>query len=650
MSTAQATEEAAQPRAFDPAEAGRKVRIRVLEALTAVRKRAQEFELPDPPEELQHALAGLSDDTYRILVVGEVKRGKSTLLNALLGRDLLPTDVGVATSQVFRISHGERDAYRVRFEDRSELEITAADLPKYGSQVFADAQGAPRLDQIIRWIEIETPFTLLPKGVSLMDTPGVGGLNSAHAEITNRFVRLADAVIFVLDSERPIGHAEIEFLRSILRRTRNVLIVQTKIDTKNREVWEQIRARHEEIIRRQVGQDLVDCRVWPISSKLLRQSATSATNAEILRVHSRHHEFARALSAFLYRVVGWSRSVDAVILGAAFCKAGANTLASRLAALEDESKRAQREYEAQLTSKQERYRTAGQEFNQIRSELTTRLTDVSRASMRRLQTELRDIERDLRGRVDQVDSVNEGRSLAEDLAEEAVRRASEAWQDAQDAGYSVYVDLLSEFLADATSDRPGRDSAAGVPGVAFGAPLAFEGDFLSRVQLARNHAINANVVAGIPAAVLVAAGVLSWPIAALGAVAAGIWGAVRGWQSGVRNEAITARNQLHNHLNRVMQDVRTHYVQAAEDFFRELDRALRERTAAVAEKVQRDAATERDHLVRDKKLTDQQRHDAAIRLRQQAVAWRHLEQQLATIQTDLVADQQRMAAMTQRKG
>lgn len=645
MTTTQASKEAARPYPFDPAEAGRKARLRVLDALTAVKERGKEYELPDPPEEFTRALSDLACDTYQILVVGEVKRGKSSLLNALLGRDLLPTDVGVATSQVFRISHADREAYRVRFEDNSELAITAAELPKYGSQVVADANGTPRLDQIIKWIEVETPFSVLPKGVSVMDTPGVGGLNVAHAEITNRFIRHADAVVFVLDSERPIGHAEIDFLRSILRRTRNVLFVQTKIDKRKREEWEEMRARHEEIIRKNVGQQLADCRVWPISSKLLRQSANSSANADTLRIHSRHHEFGQALREFLYRVVGWSRAVDASILGKTYCDDGERTLSSRQAALEDESKQAKREYDARLAEKQNRFHTAGQEFNQISQDMKERLADVSRNSMRQLQNELRDIDRDLRDRIDRVDTIDEARALAEELADEAVRRASNAWQDVEDAGYSMYGDLLSRFLADAASDRPGRSYDGGGPRGTFGSLPDFEGDFLGRVQLARNHAINAKVVAGISAGVLVAAGVLTFPLAAIGVVAAGIWGALRGWKSGVRNEAVTARNQLHNHFNRVMQDVRSHYLQAGEDFFRDLDRSLRERTVTVAEKARHDAAQERDRLVRDQQLNEQQRQSAIARLRQGHAALKQVGQQIAAIQTDLAADQQRMAAL-----
>jgi hypothetical protein len=103
--------------------------VAVLDELIA---RADEFELADPPQALGQYRQKLRENAYKVLVVGGAKRGKSTFVNALIGRDILPTDVDVATSQVFNIHPLEREAYRLRFEDGSEREILQKDLPRYG--------------------------------------------------------------------------------------------------------------------------------------------------------------------------------------------------------------------------------------------------------------------------------------------------------------------------------------------------------------------------------------------------------------------------------------------------------------------------------------------------------------------------------------
>src|SRR5437762_13795979 len=73
--------------------------------------KATAFELPKPPEALDAMRQKLEENTYKVLVVGEAKRGKSTFVNALIGRDLLPTDVDIATCQVFQIRSAESDSF-----------------------------------------------------------------------------------------------------------------------------------------------------------------------------------------------------------------------------------------------------------------------------------------------------------------------------------------------------------------------------------------------------------------------------------------------------------------------------------------------------------------------------------------------------------
>src|SRR5687768_6547651 len=124
----------------DRTDAARTGTIALLDRFAA---RAAGCDLPLPPA-LAEYRAKLAGNAYLVLVAGEAKRGKSTFVNALIGRDVLPTDVAVATSQVFRVRHAAAEAYRVRFEDDSALDVTAADLPRYGSQVVEDAGTAVR--------------------------------------------------------------------------------------------------------------------------------------------------------------------------------------------------------------------------------------------------------------------------------------------------------------------------------------------------------------------------------------------------------------------------------------------------------------------------------------------------------------------------
>jgi GTPase SAR1 family protein len=314
---------------LDRAEA---VRQKTLAILSSLAETARAFGLPDPAESLAEYGKKLEDNTYQVLVVGEAKRGKSTFVNALIGgREILPTDVDIATSQVFRVRAAEREAYRVRYEDDSQMEIAAADLDRYGKEGFAD--GVPRLDQIIRWIEVDVRVRFLPANVRILDTPGLGALYAAHAPITHRFVPLADAVLFFLDSQASIGDAEIKIMTDLLKYTRSILFVQTKIDLFRREAWQEIQKRNEEILKKQFGDRLSDTRVWPISSINLRKAAQAGDpdDAKDYLMVSRHKELAAALQAFLFRVAGWSRSADAILQAGHYHLHRRQTLATQLA-------------------------------------------------------------------------------------------------------------------------------------------------------------------------------------------------------------------------------------------------------------------------------------------------------------------------------
>ena len=282
------------------------IRQKTIAVLDELMANAAEFELADPPAAFERYRGKLRENAYKVLVVGEAKRGKSTFVNALIGRDILPTDVDVATSQVFNIRPSEAGslphAVRGRFR---------AGDPPGGSPALrlADRRRTPGAfpppTEVIRWIEVDMPIRFLPKGVSILDTPGLGALYAGHAQITHRFVPEADAVIFVLESGQPVVEDDLKFIEEILTVTRNIFFVQTKIDQYTKEDWQSIQRRNEEILEERFKDRLTDTRVWPISSTNLRKAASADEKTEqAYLMVSRHKELEAALQAFLARVVG----------------------------------------------------------------------------------------------------------------------------------------------------------------------------------------------------------------------------------------------------------------------------------------------------------------------------------------------------------
>ena len=295
--------------------------------------RCAAYDLSEAPQALLTLRRKLADDDRRVIVVGPAKRGKTTFVNALIGADVLPTGVNVTTNQPFYVRPAETEGYRLRFEDGSATEIGADDLELYGSEVAAEEGRAPELEAPLRWIEVDVPARFVPDGLAIVDLPGTDALYAAHAEITRRFVPLADAVIFVMDSDQPFGRQEQKLLESLLEVTTRIFFVQTKIDQHGRQAWEQTRARNEQILEEEFGERLSDRRVWPVSSTNLMAVAASDGAEDALLMVSRYRELADALREFLADVCSAPRAVAALILATRHHQATRQVLEDRLQSL-----------------------------------------------------------------------------------------------------------------------------------------------------------------------------------------------------------------------------------------------------------------------------------------------------------------------------
>lgn len=175
---------------------------------------------------------------FRLVVVGEIKKGKSSFINALLGEEnLVPTHSDVATSTVFKIHYAEKKLYRVFFRENTKqapLPINEADLPLFGTE-----NGNPGNEKEVAFIEVGVPSTFLKSGIVIFDTPGLGGLFKDHRRVTYECIPKADAVFFVTDSvDSPLGRLETDYLRDIKGITSHIFFAQTKccsVDTTARE-------------------------------------------------------------------------------------------------------------------------------------------------------------------------------------------------------------------------------------------------------------------------------------------------------------------------------------------------------------------------------------------------------------------------------
>jgi Dynamin family len=182
------------------------------------------FDRPDLAARLTDAKRRLADPVIHVVIAGEFKQGKSSLVNALVGAPVCPVDDDAATAVPTFVRHGEQASahmWRDGVEERESIEL--ADVRKH---VVETAAGDPR----VGGVEVRIPRALLASGLVLVDTPGIGGLGSAHAAASLAAISLADAVLFVTSAAQELTRSEMDFLRRARSMCPTVACVLTKTD------------------------------------------------------------------------------------------------------------------------------------------------------------------------------------------------------------------------------------------------------------------------------------------------------------------------------------------------------------------------------------------------------------------------------------
>ncbi|EDX82991.1 hypothetical protein S7335_169 [Synechococcus sp. PCC 7335] len=209
----------------------------------------------------QHLLEG----KLLVVVAGEAKQGKSSLINAYLREPgLFPVDVDIATNLVSTITYGDSEKITVALGEQGKekrKEISRADISDYVTE-----QGNQKNNKQARLLEIESPNPQLKEGLLLVDTPGVGSLNAKHTDITYAYVPSADSILFVSDVYAPLSTKELNFIQQISKHCQNFIFVVTKADAVSN-YKEIIDSNREKLVKTlpDIGESLP---IVPVSSSL----------------------------------------------------------------------------------------------------------------------------------------------------------------------------------------------------------------------------------------------------------------------------------------------------------------------------------------------------------------------------------------------
>ncbi|HEX9312369.1 MAG TPA: dynamin family protein [Actinomycetota bacterium] len=236
----------------------------------------------------------LEEERFNVVVAGEFKRGKSTLVNALLGMDVLPTSVVPLTSVVTAVTWGD--------PPRAEVFLRTGETRRVGVgeiAAFVTERGNPNNALGVDRAIVYCPSDLLRDGVFLVDTPGVGSVHRHNTEAALAFVPEADAAIFLTSADPPISDGERRFLEAVSAEAARMFFVLNKIDYLGGDELSDALSFTAEVVGSAVGRP---ARLYPVSARRALRAKLDEDEATLDA--SGLPEFERDFRRFLMREKG----------------------------------------------------------------------------------------------------------------------------------------------------------------------------------------------------------------------------------------------------------------------------------------------------------------------------------------------------------
>lgn len=180
-----------------------------------------ELGLEEEIEDLNIASKNLRQGVFRLLVLGDMKRGKSTFVNALIGDNLLPSDVNPCTGVLTVLRYGPLKKVTIYFKNNKRPEQLG--FQEFKQQYTIDPDEAKRLEKEnqpafpdVDYAVVEYPLPLLENGIEIVDTPGLND-TEARNELSLGYIHNCHAILFILRASQPLTLGERRYLDNYIK-------------------------------------------------------------------------------------------------------------------------------------------------------------------------------------------------------------------------------------------------------------------------------------------------------------------------------------------------------------------------------------------------------------------------------------------------
>ena len=259
----------------------------LLEIISDVCNRFQMISLTRQLEATQTLLS--ENPPIDVAVLGQFKAGKSSFLNSLLNKSVLPVGAIPVTTAVTRLQYGQKERVLVRHFNGLTTEIPLNDIAKFTSE--AENQGNSKNVAIV---DIELSSMQKYPGLRLVDTPGMGSIYKYHQSASEDWLPSVGTALLAVSSDRPLSENDLELIRELTSHTPNIILLLTKTDILSSEQQKEVVTFFQKTLQRELHRTLP---VYLYSTKSNTEEYKKCIEEDILKTicTNRDSEFLRIL-------------------------------------------------------------------------------------------------------------------------------------------------------------------------------------------------------------------------------------------------------------------------------------------------------------------------------------------------------------------
>ena len=165
------------------------------------------------------------DQLIDVAILGQFKSGKSSFLNSLIGKPILPVGVIPVTTTITRVQYGKRERAIVRHFDGQQTEVDIGAIEEFTSEAKNPAN-----QKNVEMVDVELPALEKYAGLRLVDTPGLGSIYKSHIETSENWLPEVGTALLAISSDRPLAENDLQLIRDLRKHTPKIVLLLTKAD------------------------------------------------------------------------------------------------------------------------------------------------------------------------------------------------------------------------------------------------------------------------------------------------------------------------------------------------------------------------------------------------------------------------------------